>query len=171
MNKIQRIAVIGGIIGIVASYTFGSNSDSETDASHRSRRPSQIMIPTDADRPTASRLTTLAPNSPTSTQQHYVPQVYDVTPTLVAESRCCFFTSRWFLQPVNIISPIIASALVGFGEYYIDSNPSVARILNGVGLGFSVLDFISGVLLAKIDNKLQGIDEVVQARRELKEGD
>ena len=164
MNRIQKIAVIGGVIGLVVSCALGSESETEKEG-RMTRRPSQILIPT-----TDAATPTLAPMSPTSTStsathNHYVPQAYDVTTTLVAESRCCFFTSRWFLQPINIVSPIIASALVGFGEYYIDSNPSVARILNGIGLGFSVLDFISGVLLAKIDNKLQGIDEVVQARR------
>lgn len=95
----------------------------------------------------------------------YIPQAYDITPTLVAESRCCFFTSRWILQPINVISPLIATGLVAVGEYYINSNPSTARLLNGIGLGFSLLDFISGVLLLKVDNKLEGIDKAIHQRR------
>lgn len=151
MNRIQKIAIIGGII------VAGISSVVSTYGSHR---------PDEIDPPTSPRLSSLAPNSPSGgTHQHYIPQVYDVTNTLIAESRCCFFTGRWILQPINIVSPIIASALIGFGEYYIDNNPSTARLLNGIGLGFSILDFISGVLLVKVDNKLQGIDEVVQYRR------
>lgn len=128
-----------------------------------SNRPSDILVPT-----TSSEEQAHSPRgqlSPTVRNSSYVPHAYDVTPTLIAESRCCFRMSRWILQPVNVVSPLVATGLVAVGEYCIEGYPSTAKILNGIGLGFSILDFISGVLLLKIDNKLEGIDRVIDERR------
>ena len=89
----------------------------------------------------------------------YMPRNLSVANMLKNEATCCFCTARWILQPINIIAPLIAGGLVAAGEYFIKSDPRRAEILNLCGLGFSVADFISGVLLLKVNNKLEGIDD------------
>ena len=84
----------------------------------------------------------------------YIPQHYDVTDALHREAACCFCTSRWLLQPINVIAPLISSGLIAVGEYMIDSNPSAARWLNGIGLGFSIAQFITSVLLVKVNGEI-----------------
>lgn len=95
----------------------------------------------------------------------YMPQSYDVSRQLVKESKCCFFTGRWLLQPINVVAPLISSILIGFSEYYINSKPETAQLLNGLGLGFAVIDFISGVWLVKITDRVQEIDHYVLDRQ------
>ena len=95
----------------------------------------------------------------------YIPQHYDVTDALHREAACCFCTSRWLLQPINVVAPLISSGLIAAGEYMIDSNPTAARWLNGFGLGFSIAQFITSVLLVKVNNKLEGIDDYIDNRR------
>ena len=128
-----------------------------------SNRPSDILVPT-----TSSEEQAHSPRgqlSPTAKNSGYVPHAYDVTPALIAESRCCFNINRWIVQPINVLSPLIATGLVAVREYFIEEHQNTAKILNGIGLGFSILDFVSDVLLLKIDNKLEGIDRVIDERR------
>ena len=128
-----------------------------------SNRPSDILVPT-----TSSEEQAHSPRgqlSPTAKNSGYVPHAYDVTPALIAESRCCFNINRWIVQPINVLSPLIATGLVAVREYFIEEHQTTAKILNGIGLGFSILDFVSDVLLLKIDNKLEGIDRVIDERR------
>ena len=95
----------------------------------------------------------------------YIPQHYDVTDALHREAACCFCTSRWILQPINVVAPLISSGLIAVGEYMIESNPTAARWFNGIGLGFSIAQFITSVLLVKVNNKLEGIDDYIDNRR------
>ena len=128
-----------------------------------SNRPSDILVPT-----TSSEEQAHSPRgqlSPTAKNSGYVPHAYDVTPALIAESRCCFNINRWIVQPINVLSPLIATGLVAVREYFIEEHQNTAKILNGIGLGFSILDFVSDVLLLKMDNKLEGIDRVIDERR------
>ena len=100
----------------------------------------------------------------TDVPEVYIPHNYDVTEDLNRGSRCCFNTSFWFIQPVAVASPLASSVLVAFGEYYINDNPNVAKILNGIGLGFSVAGFVASTLLIKINNKLKKIDAYIEGQ-------
>ena len=95
----------------------------------------------------------------------YIPQHYDVTEDLHRESRCCFCAARWLLQPLAVASPLISSVFVGFGEYYVKDNPNAAQILNGIGLGFGVVGFISSTLLIKVNTKLENIDNYILSQQ------
>ena len=104
-------------------------------------------------------------NSASEATTVYIHQHYDATEALHREAACCFCTSRWILQPINVIAPLVSTGLIAVGEYFIDSDPGRASLLNGIGLGFSVAQFITSVLLLKVNNKLEGIDDYIETRR------
>ena len=114
-----------------------------------------------------SSLTTL--NEPrvraTEVSSSYMPRHLSVTNLLRTEATCCFCTARWFLQPLNVITPIVTSALLAASEFFIKSDPKKAQLLNLIGLGFSVADFMTGVLLVKVNNKLEEIDNHIAERQ------
>lgn len=96
----------------------------------------------------------------------YIPQHYDVSEMLHRESVCCFRISRYFLQPLNVIAPLFATGFVGVAEYIMDDNPKLAKILNGIGLACNATQFVTSVLLIKINDKQQGIDEYITTRQQ-----
>lgn len=99
----------------------------------------------------------------------YIPVSYDISEDLQAESRICFRTNMWFLQPLQVIAPLASSIMVGIGEYLINSNPREASICNAIGLGFGIVDFVASVLSVKINNKLQRIDNYIIEKKSLGE--
>lgn len=110
-----------------------------------------------------SRSSVVLPPLATHTET-YIPQHTDMTEALHRESICCFYVSRWILQPINVITPLISSGFVATGEYFVHSNPGLAMTLNGVGLGFSIAGFVTSVLLLKVNNKLEKIDQYIGER-------
>ena len=102
---------------------------------------------------------------PRSTSETYIPQNIDMTEFLTDETICCFKISRYLLQPVGVIVPLLATACVGVGEYYIKENPKAAAVWNACGLVFSISDFIFTTLSIKVDNKLKRNDTYIQRRQ------
>lgn len=102
---------------------------------------------------------------PRSTSETYIPQNIDMTEFLTDETICCFKISRYILQPVRVIVPLLATACVGVGEYYIKENPKAAAVWNACGLVFSISDFIFTTLSIKVDNKLKRNDTYIQRRQ------
>ena len=97
------------------------------------------------------------PNDPRATAI-YIPHTVDVSRQLAFESRCCFCSSRWILQPIMVLSSLASVGLVGLGEFFISSDPKTASILNGAGLLCVTASFVAGVLTIKVNNKLATID-------------
>ena len=50
-------------------------------------------------------------------------------------------------------------------NYYVKDNPNAAQILNGIGLGFGVVGFISSTLLIKVNTKLENIDNYILSQQ------
>lgn len=100
-----------------------------------------------------------------STVPVYIPQHYDVTAALHREAACCFCTARWVLQPINVVAPLVSTGFIAAGEFLLEKHPDIAAIMNGIGLGFSLAQFITSVLLLKVNNKLEGIDEYIGNRQ------
>lgn len=96
----------------------------------------------------------------------YVPQAYDVTEELVGQSKCCFRTSRWVLQPMSVIAPLLTTVFLAIGEYFRGSKDDVANKLDLVALACSLASFASGTLLLKVNNKLKTIDRHIEQRRQ-----
>lgn len=105
----------------------------------------------------SSKRLSLNPNDTKATEV-YIPRSVDVSRQLKFESKCCFCTSRWIIQPVMVISSLASVALVGVGEYFISDNPTLATVLNGLGLVCGATSFVSSVLMIKVNNKLVSID-------------
>ena len=104
-----------------------------------------------------SKRLSLNPNDTKATEV-YIPKAVDVSRQLKFESRCCFCTSRWIIQPVMVISSLASVVFVGVGEYFISNNSKVATILNGLGLACGAASFVASVLTIKVNNKLASID-------------
>ncbi|MBR1734739.1 MAG: hypothetical protein IJ730_04750 [Alphaproteobacteria bacterium] len=122
----------------------------------------QLMIPTTTvtTRPRAGSEAPTTSNVPV-----YIPQHYDVTRALHREAACCFCTARWVLQPINVVAPLISTGFIAAGEFLLEKHPNTAAVMNGIGLGFSIAQFITSVLLLKVNNKLEGIDEYIGNRQ------
>ena len=132
--------------------------DAPTEASSSSNNP-----PTTTER---SQNLTVASVTTDQTPSVYIPQHYDVSEMLHRESVCCFRISRYILQPINVIAPLLATGFVGVAEYVMDDDTKLARVLNGIGLICSAAQFVTSVLLIKVNDKQQSIDEYITTRQQ-----
>ena len=95
----------------------------------------------------------------------YIPREVDVSRFLRLESKCYMVISRCVLQPINVIAPLISTILVAAGNLCQDSNQKASKILGWTGCSLSALEFITSVLLVKVNDKLQGIDDYIENQR------
>ena len=159
INKLKKVSLIFGSLGTVFCLNCAAmNLPEDSGASSSSETPTVTTEVTERDSQNKDQ------SASSNTPSVYIPRQIDVSRTLQRESICCFRISRWFLQPLNVIAPLLSSGLVAFGEYYIDDNPRLAKILNGIGLGCSVAQFVTSVLLIKVNDKLEGIDNYMESR-------
>lgn len=105
----------------------------------------------------SSKRLSINPNDTKATEV-YIPRSVDVSRQLKFESKCCFCTSRWIIQPLMVVSSLASVGLVGVGEYFISNNPTLAAVLNGLGLACGTASFVLSVLMIKVNNKLVSID-------------
>lgn len=99
------------------------------------------------------------------TTRAYIPQHYDHTDEFHSESVCCFRLRRWILQPVSVVLQLASGGLVAGAQYSIEKYPSQASTLNAIGLGAGIAALVVNMLLLKVDNKLEDMDNYIMQRR------
>lgn len=164
MNKFLILS-----ISLFAMSAFGMQQQSANISRQSSMdRPTTITIqpvPTVAGRRSSLPSPQIPRTPPRSTSETYIPQNIDMTEFLSDETILCFKISRYLLQPVRVVVPLLATACVGVGEYYIKDNPRTAAVWNACGLAFSISDFIFTTLAIKVDNKLRRNDHYIGGRQ------
>ena len=95
----------------------------------------------------------------------YIPTGVNVSRLLRFESKCYFMINRWLLQPINVIAPFIATGLMAASSAIQDSKPNTSKRLGWTACGLSAVEFATSVLLAKVNSKLQGIDEYIENQK------
>lgn len=100
-----------------------------------------------------------------STVSSYIPRQVDVSRFLRLESRCYMFIGRCVLQPINVVAPLVATGLVAASNICQDSYPTTSKIFGWTGCALSALEFATSVLLLKVNDKLQGIDEYIESQK------
>ena len=95
----------------------------------------------------------------------YIPQHYDHTDEFHRESVCCFRLRRWILQPVSVVLQLVSGGLIAGAQYLIKEHPSQASTLNAIGLGTGITALVVNMLLLRVDNKLEDMDNYIMQRR------
>ena len=95
----------------------------------------------------------------------YIPQHYDHTDEFHRESVCCFRLRRWILQPVSVVAQLVSGGLIAGAQYSIKEHPAQAGTLNAWGLGTGVVALVINMLLLRVDNKLEDMDNYIMQRR------
>lgn len=95
----------------------------------------------------------------------YIPQHYDHTDEFHRESVCCFRLRRWVLQPISVVAQLVSGGLIAGAQYCIKDAPKRAADLNAWGLGTGVAALVINMLLLRVDNKLEDMDNYIMQRR------
>lgn len=95
----------------------------------------------------------------------YIPQHYDHTEEFHRESVCCFRLRRWILQPASVVLQLVSGGLIAGAQYSIKDAPGRAGTLNAYGLGTGVAAIVINMLLLRVDNKLEDMDNYIMQRR------
>lgn len=95
----------------------------------------------------------------------YIPQHYDHTEEFHKESVCCFRFRRWVLQPISVVVQLVSGGLIAGAQYCIKDAPGRAADLNAWGLGTGVAALVINMLLLRVDNKLEDMDNYIMQRR------
>lgn len=95
----------------------------------------------------------------------YIPQHYDHTEEFHNESVCCFRLRRWILQPISVVLQLVSGGLIAGAQYCIKDAPAKASTFNAYGLGTGVAALVVNMLLLRIDNKLEDMDNYIMKRR------
>lgn len=95
----------------------------------------------------------------------YIPQHYDHTEEFHRESVCCFRLRRWILQPASVVLQLVSGGLIAGAQYSIKDAPGRAGTLNAYGLGTGVAALVINMLLLRVDNKLEDMDNYIMQRR------
>ena len=95
----------------------------------------------------------------------YIPKHYDHTEEFHRESVCCFRFRRWILQPASVLLQLASAGLIAVAQYDIKDNPARAGTFNAVGLGAGAAALVTNMLLLRIDNKLEDMDNYIIHRR------
>lgn len=95
----------------------------------------------------------------------YIPKHYDHTEEFHRESVCCFRFRRWILQPASVVLQLVSGGLIAGAQYCIKDAPGRAGTLNAYGLGTGVAALIVNMLLLRVDNKLEDMDNYIMQRR------
>ena len=95
----------------------------------------------------------------------YIPQHYDHTAEFHRESVCCFRLRRWILQPASVVLQLVSGGLIAGAQYCIKDAPARASTFNAYGLGTGVAALVVNMLLLRIDNKLEDMDNYIMQRR------
>ena len=95
----------------------------------------------------------------------YIPQHYDHTDEFHRESVCCFRLRRWVLQPASVVLQLVSGGLIAGAQYFIKDAPGRAGTLNAYGLGTGAVALIVNMLLLRVDNKLEDMDNYIMQRR------
>lgn len=95
----------------------------------------------------------------------YIPQHYDHTDEFHRESVCCFRFRRWVLQPISVVAQLVSGGLIAGAQYCIKDAPKRAADLNAWGLGTGAAALVINMLLLRVDNKLEDMDNYIMKRR------
>ena len=95
----------------------------------------------------------------------YIPQHYDHTEEFQRESVCCFRFRRWILQTTSVVLQLVSGGLIAGAQYSIKDAPGRAGTLNAYGLGTGVAALVVNMLLLRVDNKLEDMDNYIMQRR------
>ena len=95
----------------------------------------------------------------------YIPKHYDHTDEFHRESVCCFRLRRWILQPASVLLQLVSGGLIAGAQYFIKDAPARASTYNAYGLGTGVAALVVNMLLLRIDNKLEDMDNYIMQRR------
>ena len=141
MNK-KHVVLLGTFLGGLAS---GMNPIENTEGKSITTTPIEIKQPEVA--------------------KAYIPQHYDHTDEFHRESICCFRLRRWVLQPVSVVLQLVSGGLIAGAQYCIKDAPSRAGTYNAIGLGAGVAALVVNMLLLRVDNKLEDMDNYILQRR------
>ena len=95
----------------------------------------------------------------------YIPKHYDHTEEFHRESVCCFRLRRWILQPASVLLQLVSGGLIAAAQYCIKDAPNRAGTYNAIGLGTGAAALVVNMLLLRIDNKLEDMDQYIMQRR------